>query len=913
MRNILLLCLLVLTQTLFAQKKTIDYQAYSDWKVIKEYKQARKGQYFAFTIEPYEGNTTSFLLNLGKNTDTLLIQKRASNICFNRSSTFFTSTVSADYEKIRALKIKETKSSKMPKDSLLIFDLTSLKKTILPNVKKYDILDSTNLIVGLFAHNFKLKSDHLSKGKENQLKKGYTGDEMTFFVTDKSGELLYQEKGISAYYVDREQQTVMLVFSEETKGKTYHTISQLTLNSLKQVKLKDRFEKVESAFASSKKQQNFIIGKIFDKKQQRNELYRISSDFKTLDSMCINYHIDSNYEINPNSSFREIPNSDLWQIELSHYEPKKEKDTLLKEEQVKLDIWSWKDNVIQPKQLKDFKNYYKQKFKATVNFDTHGFVEKVTLLENDTFELKKPFEYSNFTLGTSSFAYNPTISFDYPWREDSYLVNLISGEKRKLIAGNFGSVILSPDANYLFYQATNDTNLIARNLKTGDENCITCSIKESKVEDLNGMEYLPSFKGSLLLDANHQAVWFNSSKALYRYEATTKNLIQITPKEWVNRNIKLNCYKINTDSVFFNRDNIIIEVFDLTTKVNTYYTIEQDDKLSEILSGYFMANTFLRLNNFFLARIQNNEVYPNFNRIENKKHIPITDVNPQQKDYNWSKVESIKWTTYNGIETEGLLYRPENYDSTKSYPLIVYYYETSSEDIHRHVTPRPTASIIFSTEYASSGYFVLMPDIHYQIGHPAKGAYNAIMSGTDYVLKKYPQIDSCRMGLQGQSWGGYQTAQMITMTQRYAAAMAGAPVSNMFSAYGGIRWGTGLSRQFQYEHSQSRIGKTIWEAPELYTENSPLFGLPKVKTPLLIMHNDEDGAVPWYQGIELFMGLNRLQKPVWLLNYNGDDHNLMKKGNRKDLSKRMKAFFDFYLNNGEEPDWMKNGRPAKDK
>jgi dipeptidyl aminopeptidase/acylaminoacyl peptidase len=151
------------------------------------------------------------------------------------------------------------------------------------------------------------------------------------------------------------------------------------------------------------------------------------------------------------------------------------------------------------------------------------------------------------------------------------------------------------------------------------------------------------------------------------------------------------------------------------------------------------------------------------------------------------------------------------------------------------------------------------------------------------------------------------------MTDKYKAAMAGAPVSNMFSAYGGIRWGSGYSRMFQYEHTQSRIGYTIWEKPELYIENSPLFGLPNVKTPLLIMHNDGDGAVPWYQGIELFMGLRRLNQPVWLLNYNDDGHNLMNTANRKDLSIRMRQFFDYYLLNAPIPNWMENGVPAMKK
>jgi len=245
--------------------------------------------------------------------------------------------------------------------------------------------------------------------------------------------------------------------------------------------------------------------------------------------------------------------------------------------------------------------------------------------------------------------------------------------------------------------------------------------------------------------------------------------------------------------------------------------------------------------------------------------------------------------------------------------MIIYYYELNSENIHRHWTPRPTASIVFPTEYASGGYVIFIPDIRYQAGHPAQGAFDCIMSGTDHVLDKYKFIDSTRMGLQGQSWGGYQSAQLITMTKRFKAAMAGAPVSNMFSAYGGIRWGSGMSRQFQYEHTQSRIGATIWERPDLYILNSPIFSLPKVQTPLLIMHNDNDGAVPWYQGIELYMGLRRLKKPVWLLNYNGDDHNLMNEANRRDLSIRMREFFDFYLNNGEQPNWMKVGIKAVNK
>ena len=169
------------------------------------------------------------------------------------------------------------------------------------------------------------------------------------------------------------------------------------------------------------------------------------------------------------------------------------------------------------------------------------------------------------------------------------------------------------------------------------------------------------------------------------------------------------------------------------------------------------------------------------------------------------------------------------------------------------------------------------------------------------------------MAIQGQSWGGYQVAYLVTKTNIFAAAGAGAPVSNMTSAYGGIRWGTGISRQFQYEKGQSRIGKNLWAATDAYLKNSPLFAAPKVQTPLLLMHNDKDGAVPWYQSIEYFTALKRLDKKVWLLQYNDEDHNLVERRNRKDLSIRLAQFFDHYLKGAPMPRWMSSGVPATDK
>jgi dipeptidyl aminopeptidase/acylaminoacyl peptidase len=184
----------------------------------------------------------------------------------------------------------------------------------------------------------------------------------------------------------------------------------------------------------------------------------------------------------------------------------------------------------------------------------------------------------------------------------------------------------------------------------------------------------------------------------------------------------------------------------------------------------------------------------------------------------------------------------------------------------------------------------------------------SIVPGVQMLLTR-GYVDPKRLGLQGQSWGGYQTSYMITQTNLFAAAMAGAPVVNMTSAYGGIRWGSGLARSFQYEVGQSRIGGSLWETPMRYFENSPLFWLDKVTTPLFIMSNDMDDAVPWYQGIEFFVAMRRLGKEVYLINYNNDVHNPAGRANQKDIAMRMQQFFDTKLKGAPPPDWMVHGIP----
>jgi acetyl esterase/lipase len=341
------------------------------------------------------------------------------------------------------------------------------------------------------------------------------------------------------------------------------------------------------------------------------------------------------------------------------------------------------------------------------------------------------------------------------------------------------------------------------------------------------------------------------------------------------------------------------------------FTTSKNEKLSEsailYTKGNFSNSTDLYHSWFPLF------VYSQFDISKPMYSVAIetklSSINPQQSNYLWGTAELFKWKAYNGKDATSIVYKPENFDPKKKYPMIIYFYEKLSDGLYDYKEPAPIRSAINVPYFVSNGYIIFMPDIEYKIGYPGQSAYDYIVSGARALVKK-GWVDSTNMALQGHSWGGYQAAQVATMTKLFKAVWAGAPVANMTSAYGGIRWESGVSRQFQYEKSQSRIGGTLWEKLPLYLENSPLFHLDKVTAPMVIMANDADGAVPWYQGIEMFTALRRLGKKVWMFNYNGEGHGLSQRQDMKDYQIRMQQFFDYMLKGAKPAKWIIEGVPA---
>ncbi|MCX6568816.1 MAG: prolyl oligopeptidase family serine peptidase [Candidatus Aminicenantes bacterium] len=282
----------------------------------------------------------------------------------------------------------------------------------------------------------------------------------------------------------------------------------------------------------------------------------------------------------------------------------------------------------------------------------------------------------------------------------------------------------------------------------------------------------------------------------------------------------------------------------------------------------------------------------------------ITEANPQQKDFLWTSGQMLlDYTSAKGDKLQAALFLPANYEKGRKYPTIVYYYEKMSQQLNRYA--QPSANGFNKSVYTSNGYAVLMPDITYKINDPGMSAVWCVLPAIDAAVAA-GVVDRSKVGLQGHSWGGYQTAFLITQAD-FAAAVAGAPLTNLISMYSSIYFNSGSANQPIFESSQGRFKGGYWDNLEAYQRNSPVYYAERVKTPLIILHNDKDGAVDWNQGIEYYNTLRRLKKPVIMLQYVGENHGLQKPMNQKDYTVRMKEFFDHHLMGKPAPAWYTEG------
>lgn len=914
MRHIFLLSLILLSLSAHAQKKIVDPQDLDHWKTLSNTQLSADGKWISYEIKPNKGDGYLYLYHV--ESEKLDSFPRGSQAVFSHNSGFFAFTISTPSDSLRKLELAKVDKKKWPSDSLGIFLLDRDSLIRIANIKRFGVSEKADWIAYLSTENKLLDSGDKKKKRRKKEEEAIKSDGTALTLLDASMKSRHSQLNVKDFQWSANGKHIAFITHEKEKIDSFRVQLYQTESGILASKKRQHTDIQKMSFDEEGKQ--FVY--IYSNDSSKVKHYRLSlSTTESFQERLVigedDTHFSSAQMVSPHRAPQFTKNSEILYFGVCDTLHRNQKDSLTEKEKVNLDLWHHNDDRIMTAQLSKLDT----DMKKSDLWALHTSDLSSTLLAKDSIEVKEVKDLrGSWLLGSVNQAYSRANQWEFSGKRDYYRISTDDGRPELLLKAHGSSISIAPSGTNLAYFNPVDSNYYLKNLTDKTTLCMTCKSDETRwLHDLNGMPADPEPYGIIGWTPDENAVYLQAEFDIWIYDKTEKTLNSLGGQHGAQHSIEIRPHFFDTDSVYLSNDNLLFKGFDRKSKGTHLFSITAKNEYQAL--AYFDAdvNVIQRSKNKeqYLFRKMTFEEYPEVfvPRGSWQEAKAISNTNPQQAAYNWGTVELISWKTYKGKAIEGLLYKPEDFDPGKSYPLLVYYYELYTDRMHQYYTPKPTASIIFPSEYASAGYVVFIPDIRYETGKPAASAYDCIMSGTDAVLNKYPNIDSTRMGLQGQSWGGYQTAQLITMTTRYRAAMAGAPVSNMFSAYGGIRWGSGLNRQFQYEKSQSRIGATIWERPDLYTENSPLFHLPKVTTPLLIMHNDEDDAVPWYQGIELFTAMVRLDKQVWLLNYNGDKHNLMKDANRRDLSIRMRQFFDHYLMEKPAPRWLIEGLPATEK
>jgi dipeptidyl aminopeptidase/acylaminoacyl peptidase len=593
------------------------------------------------------------------------------------------------------------------------------------------------------------------------------------------------------------------------------------------------------------------------------------------------------------------------------------KDTSLVDfELARVDVWHYNDDYLQPQQLKRLSQELRKSFTAVIN----PAAGQVVQLGDDDIENVSLIDEGNagWVLGQSNKGNRVASQWEGRTKNSAYIINSEAGTRKEIAKGEYDFFSASPNGKYVYWYNPVQRNYFAYNVADGTTKNITQKIKEPLYDIENDVPDFPSPQGAIGWTANDR---YFLVKDVYDIWQVDPNGVE-QPKNITNgfgkkNKTDFNYVRLDLEKRFLDADETILLVSqNKTNKYGGFYTkkinVVADPTLITMGPYVYQGPSKAKDAEMYIVQRANSQESELYTASDLKSLTKITDIAAQQKPYNWLTAELVHWKMFDGKMSEGILYKPENFDPKKKYPIIFYFYERNADNLYNYKAPAPSASTVNVPYFVSNDYLIFDPNIYYKTGEPGQSAYNSVVSAAKY-LGKMQWVDSTRMAIQGQSWGGYQVAYLVTRTNIFRAAEAGAPVANMTSAYGGIRWGTGLNRQFQYEKTQSRIGATLWERPDLYIKNSPLFAADKIKTPLLIMHNDADGSVPWYQGIELFTAMRRLGKKVWLLEYNGEDHNLVERKNRKDLSVRLSQFFDYYLKDARPANWIKYGVPATQK
>ena len=871
----------------FAQNasKSLTVDDLVTWQRITDREISDNGKWVACKMEPWEGDATVYLYAAqGQETATF---SPADKFAFSASSGYLVVTQTPGKSTVDSLKVLKTKEDKMPMNTLVIYSVAGKKETI-DSLKTFKLADEADWIA-------------YQRGRKDS----------TLYVRSLDGSKTFQFPTVTDFQFAKK--SGMLYYTSAAEGEA----GIFTLNPEK------------GSPALIKEGKGVFKQTTFDEKGERLAfLYCADKDssYKAL-SLWLSEHnapakeiatrgnkaFPAEWVINENGMLQFSKSASRLFFGTSP-EPRQKDTTQLAENRPNVQVWSWDEPVQYTVQNYNKEKDLKKSYQAVYNLG-NGSIFQLANEELPNIQLGNEGDAALALLSTSR-PYSLSSMWEARTRSDYYTVSLDNGERKQIAQADYGRFRLSPQGKYAYWYGETDSCWYTIALAEGKRYRLTTPESFPAWDEENDVPNHPYAHGAAGWTANDQNLLIYDRYDIWKFDPTAAtspiNLTVNGRKEKLSYRLE----QLDKEARFIDLGKPqLLKGFNETTKGYGFYNARLSAPAAPktLLAGNYMLRSINKAKNTddVIYTMETFQQYPDihYSTLAFKKSVQLTHGDKQQEGFIWGTAELVSWISLDGRPLEGVVYKPANFDPNKKSPMMVNFYERNSETLYNYRMPEPHRSTIDYHLYNSNEYVIFNPDIRYVDGYPGESCYNCLMPGITMMIAK-GYINEKGIGAQGHSWGGYQVAYLATRTNLFSAIESGAPVVNMFSAYGGIRWGSGMARSFQYEHTQSRLGATPWSSPLRYLENSPLFTMDKVQTPILIMHNDADGHVPWYQGIEYFVAMKRLGKPCWLLNYTGEPHWPMHMANRIDFQRRMFQFFNHYLKNQKMPKWMSEGVPA---
>ena len=586
-----------------------------------------------------------------------------------------------------------------------------------------------------------------------------------------------------------------------------------------------------------------------------------------------------------------------------------EKDT---GEKPDLILWHWQDSRLQSVQ--------KNRETTDKNYSYlslyHTAERKFIRLADDDVRSVSLAPKQKFALGVANREYELWGSLSGQNFADIYIIDLATGRRSMILEKHrvLGGLQASPDGEkFLFYS---EGNYYSVQFSSGQAVNLTHSIPSSFVneEDDRNVEFPPTPAWGWTSDSREILIRDNWN--VWKVTSDGKKFENITLDGERDGKRYQYRFRLDPDEEGIDlRQPMFMRVFDEATKKSGIAKIDRGRRgLSLLLWDDAIYGSLLKAKDgdlYFFTRetVTDPPDYFVSAATDLSSSKKITGIFPEQENFALSPGSRlISFVSDMGDTLRAALFLPAGYREGEKYPTIVYIYERLTQGLNSYNRPSFPGGGFNRTMYTSNGYAVLMPDIVYKLNDPGMSAVWCVLPAVDAAIET-GIVDAENIAIHGHSWGGYQTSFLITQTDKFRAAVAGAPLTNMISMYSLIYWNTGSTNQPIFESSQGRLTSGYWDNWEAFKRNSPVYYAGNVNTPLLIMHNDKDGAVDFTQGIEYYNTLRRLNKPVIMLQYEGENHGLRKTANQIDYALRMMEFMDHYLKGKEAPVWLTEGIP----